>query len=635
MQTTKIKQSRILLIARLILILATAAVGAAVFFVMKNAGENQLITSLRSDLESIVALELATIEHGMEKTSTIATRPFLIRQIETVNAEPDNAAARAALQRGADSFLMTGPSAISMFDRAGREVAHAGHFVGNPEVSAPIQLHDEARLLYRGGYYLRSTKRVWHDGLMIGKVITEIPLPTLDRLFRSVGLRGETAELAMCAPAGEHGMHCFPSTLSHRALDLSTTTSSGMPLPMTYALRGESGAIVTRDYRHREVVAAYRPVGRLGLGMVLKIDSRELYAPIWRQLRYVLPLLGIVLAIALLSLRWLFTPLVAELVRSERETHEANERLRESEGQVRTLVESVNEGIVVISENGTIELFNPGAEKMFGHRGEDMLGRNVSMLMPEPFRSEHDEYLARYWRTGEAHVIGRPREVKACRRDGSLFNVELRVSLLERGGANRGFIGILQDISERKAIEAQMAHFANYDALTNLANRRLVQDRIEQAIAHARRAHDCFAILFIDLDKFKSVNDRLGHDIGDQLLRAVARRLSACLREEDTVGRQGGDEFIALLARLEQPEDAAAVAEKIVEALSAPFDIGAHALHISASIGIAIYPNDGADFETLIRHSDTAMYRAKQSQDRRFRFFDQASAGETEDDPGN
>jgi diguanylate cyclase (GGDEF)-like protein/PAS domain S-box-containing protein len=621
MKKTKINQTKIILIARIILIIATTSVGMAVFYVMKNSAEKQLVTGFRSSLKNIVVLEEATIKHGFENTMTIATRPFLIKQIERLNVRPGDATAQAALQKGVNSFLLTGPSAIALYDKTGHEVAHAGRFVRSPEVMAPIRVPRHAQLLYSNGYFLRSMMKVELDGQAIGRVVVETPLPTLDQLFKSTGRRGTTEELAMCVSSGEDNMSCFPTTLSRKPLHLSRKSRAGIPLPMSYALQGEIGSIIAKDYRHKEVVAVYRPVGRMGLGVVLKIDSGELYAPIWKQLRYLLPLLAGLLLIALLSLRWLFTPLVAELVRSEREAREANERLQDSEGRVRTLVESVNEGIVVISGNGLIELFNPGAERMFQYRGEEVLGRNVSLLMPEPFCSEHDEYLAHYRRTGEAHVIGNPREVTAIRSNGEIFHVELRVSQLDRNG-RRGFIGILHDITERKTIEAQMAHFANYDALTNLANRRLVQDRIQQAIVHAQRAQASFAVMFIDLDKFKCVNDSHGHDVGDQLLQAVGRRLTTCLRAEDTLGRQGGDEFIVLLAKLRTPVDAVRVAEKILKGLSMPFEIMGHDLRIGASIGIAVYPRDGEDSETLIRHSDAAMYLAKKSENLKYHFFD-------------
>jgi PAS domain S-box-containing protein len=175
---------------------------------------------------------------------------------------------------------------------------------------------------------------------------------------------------------------------------------------------------------------------------------------------------------------------------------------------------------------------------MFGYNAASVLGNNVSMLMPEPFRSKHNGYLQHYLDTGEAHVIGIGREVEARRSDGETFPMELRVSEFSLEG-HRQYIGIMRDISERKAAEAKITHLAHYDSLTDLPNRRLVQDRIQQSIASAQRSGDQFAVMFIDLDKFKNINDTLGHDAGDQLLQMAANRITQCLRAEDTVGRQG------------------------------------------------------------------------------------------------
>src|SRR3569833_1985762 len=457
------------------------------------------------------------------------------------------------------------------------------------------------------------------EGQVIGRMMAETALPTVLHAFKDARNLGKTGELAMCAPMGID-MQCFPTTLSPNVLKRSQRTSKGVPLPMAYALSGETGSVSTHDYRNQEAVAAYMPVGDLGLGLVLKLDSAELYAPVWRQLQYLIPLLVLVLGIALLLLRWLLTPLVHRLICSEQEAHAMSANLRDSEHRIRTLLNNVDEGIASISETGIVALFNPGAERMFGYRSEEVIGKNISMLMPEPFRSQHDDYLKRYRHTGQAHIIGKGREVAALRKDGSTFPMELRVSefLLE---GSRQFIGVMRDITERKETEAKVIRLANYDMLTDLPNRRLVQERIRQAIELAQRSHMQFAVMFLDLDKFKAINDSLGHDIGDQLLKMVGERLTNALRVEDTVGRQGGDEFIVLLASLSAPEDSALAARKILSILSVPLVINGQELHSSASIGIAIYPQDGSDVDTLLKSSDTAMYYAKAQGRNGYQFF--------------
>ena len=257
--------------------------------------------------------------------------------------------------------------------------------------------------------------------------------------------------MALCAPLGLK-LQCFPSTLKPWVATRPLLAADGDPLPIALALAGKTGFASTQDYRGQNVETAYAPVGGLGLGMVLKVDSAELYAPVWRQLRYVFPLLLGVLVIALLTLRWLVNPLVLQMLRSEARARETTATLRDSEGRVRALLDSVHEGIVTISDAGLIELFNPAAVRLFGYRSDEVVGKNVSMLMPEPYQSGHDGYLMRYLETGQAKIIGTGRELLGRRSDGSVFPMELGVSELSLQG-RRQFIGSIRDITERKTAE--------------------------------------------------------------------------------------------------------------------------------------------------------------------------------------
>jgi diguanylate cyclase (GGDEF)-like protein/PAS domain S-box-containing protein len=620
MQPQRIDQQRIGFVAGAILIVVTVLVGIAVFYIMQRHAENLLRQSLQTSLQNQVALTKSEIQRGFERNANVATRPLLINQTQLAITQPGDPAARTVLNMVIKSFIQTGLSAITLLDNNGNEVAHAGTFIQQPALAVPLGLTENTQLLFKEKFFLRTEGNMVKAGRIIARVVTETPLPALSDIFSAIKNSGKTADLAICASSGANQMRCFPTTLTPRILVLDKRSPKGVPLPMTHALEGEKGFIIARDYRHQEVVAAYSPIDHLGLGMVLKMDSDELYAPVWNQLRYLLPLIIAMLAVALLLLRWLLTPLVTELVRSERAARAANVRLRDSENRVRMLLDNVDEGIVSISSGGRIELFNPGAERMFGYRSADILGENISILMPDPYRSEHDGYLERYLHTGETHVIGTAREVTAQRSNGDVFPMELRISEFELDGQAM-FIGIMHDITERKATEEKIIHLAHYDALTDLPNRSLVQDRIQQTIAWARRAEAQFAIMFIDLDKFKNINDTLGHDVGDQLLQMVAQRLTESLRAEDTVGRQGGDEFIVLLASLSAAEDSAVVAQKILGTLAAPFVINGQDLRTGASLGIAVYPQDGEDVETLLKNSDRAMYHAKEAGRSNYQFF--------------
>ncbi|MGH8773403.1 MAG: putative bifunctional diguanylate cyclase/phosphodiesterase, partial [Burkholderiales bacterium] len=178
-----------------------------------------------------------------------------------------------------------------------------------------------------------------------------------------------------------------------------------------------------------------------------------------------------------------------------------------------------------------------------------------------------------------------------------------------------------RDVTERRLTEQRATYLAQHDSLTGLPNRNLLHDRIQRALVAAGRSHTRVGILFIDLDRFKTINDSLGHQIGDRLLQAVAQRVLSCVREGDTVARQGGDEFVVVLPGINDAEDTARVAQKILDALPQSFRIEQEEFHVTSSIGICLYPDDGSDVETLKRHADTAMYQAKESGRNTYRFF--------------
>jgi diguanylate cyclase (GGDEF)-like protein len=188
-------------------------------------------------------------------------------------------------------------------------------------------------------------------------------------------------------------------------------------------------------------------------------------------------------------------------------------------------------------------------------------------------------------------------------------------------GEITNYVVVSADISERKAAEEKMHHLANYDPLTDLPNRSLMDDRLHQAIAAAKRDKANMALMFLDLDKFKPINDTLGHAVGDLLLKEASRRMLECVRESDTVGRIGGDEFVVLLPTVESDQHALLVAEKIRHALNQPFTLAGENLCISSSIGVAIYPEHGDDGKTLVKNADAAMYCAKESGRNNVRLF--------------
>lgn len=274
------------------------------------------------------------------------------------------------------------------------------------------------------------------------------------------------------------------------------------------------------------------------------------------------------------------------------------------------VLDNVFDGVITIDKLGNMDSFNLAAEKIFGYKPEEVIGKNISLLMPEPFRSAHDGYLQRYLQTGQKKIIGIGRELVGLRKNGEIFPMDLAVSEIAESGVRR-FIGVVRDITARKKAEEQIRYLAHHDALTGLPNRFLFEDRLSQAMSIAKRDGLKVALMFVDLDHFKPVNDTFGHETGDLLLQEVAKRLKECLRDSDTAARVGGDEFIILLPNAESLKSTVVVAEKILAKLRLPFYLNEHEAHISASIGVSITQNSDCDEKQLMRHADAAMYQAK------------------------
>jgi diguanylate cyclase (GGDEF)-like protein/PAS domain S-box-containing protein len=290
------------------------------------------------------------------------------------------------------------------------------------------------------------------------------------------------------------------------------------------------------------------------------------------------------------------------------------------------LLEAAPDAMVVVNHSGEIVLLNLQAEKQFGYRRDELVGQKVTSIIPHGFEERlianglrsAEDVLARQFDTG-VELTGR-------RKNGSEFPAELMLSQLE--SAEGMVTAAIRDVSARKEIEAhrifaaQMAYSAQHDILTGLPNRLLLSDRIGQAIVLSQRHGTRVAVLFLDLDGFKYVNDSLGHSIGDKLLQSVAKCLGNCVRASDTVSRLGGDEFVVLLSEVQQAEDVAISARRILAAVAADHFIDRHNLHITTSIGMSVYPDDGADAETLIKNADTAMYQAKENGRQGYQFFE-------------
>lgn len=289
------------------------------------------------------------------------------------------------------------------------------------------------------------------------------------------------------------------------------------------------------------------------------------------------------------------------------EAREAEAALREAQERYRLVVE-LSPDAILVQQDRAIVLANPAAVHLLGATSRDaIVGRSLFDFLHHDFQPASRERLAALQK---GHLLP-PAEKKLVRLDGEEVDVEMTSSPFSHQ-ARFAVLYIMRDITERKRNAEQMAYLAHYDSLTGLPNRVLFHQRLEHALSIASRPGRSLEILFLDLDRFKQINDTLGHATGDLVLQETARRLRACLREADTVARLAGDEFVVLVENVEEPQRGGTIAEKILAAFSPPFPAATAILHIGASIGIAAYPGDGTDAATLLKRADSAMYRAKQ-----------------------
>lgn len=268
------------------------------------------------------------------------------------------------------------------------------------------------------------------------------------------------------------------------------------------------------------------------------------------------------------------------------------------------------EGMYIADQRNRIVQVNPAFSTITGYSKEEAVGRSPRFLATD---QERPEIFDEIWQTIQDDGVWNG-ELINRRRDGELFPVWATITAVRNEqGVNSHYIGIFHDISERKATEERLRWLAHHDFLTGLANRSLFEDRLEQALRRARRQQSTVALILLDLDHFKPVNDEFGHDVGDEVLKQVARRLVDSVRQTDTVARIGGDEFVVVASDVGTRKDVQSLAEKLLARVCRPVQCGAHSLSINASIGISIYPEHGAVPEALLKAADTAMYHIKGS----------------------
>ena len=603
-------EDRITFSAAAILSLTSLAAAVIVFAALEGRVTQTLREELATSLRYRVLLAESAIEAGLQRTRILSGRPAPARSLRRHGEHPGDPEALAQLSQSVTSLVADGYLAAVYYDVHGAEIVAAGQRLRDPDLSVGLLGAPGATLAWQGRFVVSARYPIADARGDTGAALVQATLPALDELLHDPYRLGATGEGGMCVRI-EDRLGCFPQPRIPKVYSVPVRAADGSLLPMTRGVSGEIGVVVTRDYRGENVMAAYAPVGAYGLGMVAKVDTAEIYAPVRERLQILLPALVVLIAAGTLLLRMRVRPLIARLAESERDALQQHRALE-------AMMANVADGMMMLDVDGTIRSWNTAAERLFGYSAAEVVGRNLSMLVPEELREANIAATRRLVATGNSNVIDRANlNYPARRKDGSRFELEGTVTRTG-GGDIPHLVAIFRDITERKQAERQLARLALHDPLTGLPNRASFEQRVEEALPRRRKGGGHLALMMMDMDKFKSINDSLGHGAGDLLLVAFARRIQGALREEDLIARLGGDEFTIVAENLKSADDAVAIAEKVLGATREPFDIEGLALVVTTSIGIALY-RDGDTAESLMKRADSALYEAKSAGRARYR----------------
>ena len=594
----KREDDRIAVAGAMVLAASSVAVAIAAFWLMQSTMERVLTADLELELKSRRARMVGAIEHGFERAAEVSERPVVQRIYASHSRDAAAADHPARLREIANVLVESGFSALAFLDADGRDMGHGGNFLEDSPLRLPLQHGGlKADLLWDGDFVLETRIDVAGDGARLGRVRAQYRLAELKGIMTEVAAVTGSSEFVICALS--NGMlRCAPTRLQPVPFE-TPGMIKGNRLPMSYAVEGGSGVRRSEDYRGKQVLAAYSALGTLGPGLVLKVDLSDLYAPIRERLGMLALALLLIGAAGGWALHLSVRPLVRRLVQTQERLGMALDG-----SQLAIWDWDIAAGRVYLSEQWSAMLGGvPRAMEISIGELNARVHPDDAVAMGEKVRAMLKGVLSHYSMEHRVRTFS-----------GDWLWIKSRGQVVERARDRRALraIGTNVDISDRKIQELSLVHRADHDALTGLPNRSLFQDRLEQTLRRSRRGSKLMAVLYIDADKFKRINDTLGHAVGDAVLKEFAHRLTLSVRATDTVARLGGDEFAVVLEDLATRDDGMRIAGGIVEAMRSEFVLEAARLSISASVGIAFHDGTAQSSpQELLKAADRALYQAK------------------------
>lgn len=595
----KRQDKKILLISMLILFSIAGLSSLLGFVISAKQDETAMQQYLQASLKDRAVLLRKSIEHSANELNELKQNSefrFIVFE-DTGEHSKKNIT---------NLLLDTSFSAIKIKDKNGKTIYSEGNFLSEPQETMPLSSNH--KIVWNGRFYLEMETEIKSDS-MTRTVILQWPVNIINELIENsnetIG-RGyylcfkDESSSVICLPPGYKKQDHIGSLSFKEKKILSDYISKGYPAI------SES---ITEDARR--YLIAYSPVDTGMMGLVQKTDLAVMYKPVTYRLLLVVFVMLVAVTLGTALLYWMVAPLVVNLIKTKN-------KLQESEERFRLAFDSSVVGMALIGVSGRWLQVNPSLCQILGYSKIDLLERNFQSLVEPNDIDKVNKKLSELTSSSEEST---KIECRYIHHDGKIIWILLSLGVIHNeDGHPQHLIASYQDITKEKEVEEKLYYQAHHDALTGLANRTELKDRLAGIITTFKRNNAKFAVFYIDLDRFKQINDSLGHDAGDRLLKVVAERLLSYTRKCDVVCRLGGDEFVLVLTDLQEYKAAAVFAERVINMILKPIHIKGHELFVTASIGISFYPGDGDDAETLIKNADTALYQAKEKGRNNYQF---------------
>ena len=610
---------RILFTGTILLLAMGVAGGLGTLIIFANYQQKSIERQMQNDLTRQQRLLNSLIRDAYVRTSMVAADPALAGLLKQIQPVGQSAQVREKLMTRLAELKDADSLQLELDTRDGALPIIVGAVGAAASMRLDFASADKGALLWRDNSFVLQTVREISDagGANIASIKVARALPALTVEYLKRHALGESGEVLLCGST-TNTIACFPSRL-HPTPNYLKPRASRASLPIDDALIGNSAIRTAIDYRSKKVVAAYAPLGTTGLGIISKVDAADLYDPINTLLWQSMTVLVTFLVIGVAILRHHIKPVISRLVETQNAAVTSEARAMRGERRLKAITDHLPALIGYIDKAGVYQFANKTYEKWFGRPTTEIIGKTPKdLLAPDLY--------ATAWPTMQAALAGEvvsfDHKTRSTSPNYPEFVSVSYIPEIDADGAVLGFNVLAVDTTDRHYREESLKDLAYTDSLTNLPNRRLFNDRLEQALVRTRRSHELMALMYLDIDHFKKINDTLGHNAGDLLLREFARRLRNATRAADTVARLGGDEFTIIMEGIPSANVATAKAQKILEAISVPFDLERKIINVSTSIGIALFNQGDLDGKRYLQQSDAALYAAKAAGRGRYAVFE-------------